>query len=58
MITAFQKNAFQNNAFQIGGAPVPRGLIINGWYTDHLGGMHYYYRTPDGQPGPLPPVVI
>jgi hypothetical protein len=26
--------------------------VINGWYVDSKGGIHYYYRTPDGRPVP------
>lgn len=37
---------------------ISRGLIINGWYNDSKGGIYYYYRTVDGQPGPRPPVTI
>lgn len=33
-------------------------LIINGWYTDSKGGIYYYYKTPDGKPGPRPPVTV
>lgn len=32
--------------------------IINGWYVDSKGGIHYYYRTPDGRNLPPPPVSI
>ncbi len=35
---------------------VPKlNLIINGWNNDARGGMHYWYRTPEGDNGPLPP---
>ena len=34
------------------------GLIINGWYTDSRGGIYYYYRDKDFNPGPRPPVTI
>lgn len=30
-------------------------LIVNGYYTDAFGGVHYFYRTSSGDNGPLPP---
>jgi hypothetical protein len=30
-------------------------LIINGWSANRDGSLRYWYRYPDGVPGPQPP---
>lgn len=44
-----------NNDFDIGTGISHGPKIVNGWYVDSKGGLHYYYRYADGTPANDPP---